>query len=78
MSTVITSVSNNLSHDIPLHLPGYSTVRPEVVIPASGSLNLLGPLTEDETIAIQPALQSMADAGAITITGTTDPENFWD
>jgi len=77
MANLITSaVHNNTTHAIPLHVPGYALVHEAVVIPASATFTLLGPLTADELIGIQPDITNMVAAGALTVTATVDSETF--
>ena len=77
MVNLITSaVMNNLSYAVPLRIPGFASVRPAVIVPASSSFTLLGPLTADELVAIQPHIANLILVGAFTQTATVDATTF--
>lgn len=77
MANLITSsVHNTTTHDIPLHVPGYASTHEAVIVPASTTKVLLGPMTADELLGIQPALASMVASGALTVAATVDSETF--
>ena len=77
MANLITSsVTNLTTHDIPLRVPGYASTHEAVVVPASSTLVLLGPMTADELLGIQPDLAAMVTAGALSVAATHDSELF--
>jgi hypothetical protein len=77
MANLITSsVTNLLARDIPLRVPGYASTHEAVVIPASATYVLLGPLTADELLGIQPLISSLVAAGVLTVAATVDSETF--
>ena len=77
MANLITSsVHNNLTHDVPLRVPGFASVHEPVVVPASSTQVLLGLMTADELLGIQPLLNSLVAAGAFTVAATVDSETF--
>jgi len=73
---IISSVHNTLTHDVPLRVPGYASLHEPVVVPASSTQVLLGLLTADELLGIQPLLNSLVAVGAFTIAATVDSETF--
>jgi hypothetical protein len=77
MANLITSsVTNLLTRDIPIRVPGYASNHAAVVIPASSTKVLLGPMTADELLGIQPLLSSLVAAGVLTVAATVDSETF--
>jgi hypothetical protein len=77
MVNLITSaVHNNLTYAVPLRVPGYASTHEPVVVPASATFTLLGPMTADELLGIQPLIHSLIAVGAFTQTATVDSETF--
>lgn len=77
MANLITSsVHNTTDHDIPLRVPGYASIHEPVVVPAGSTQVLLGLMTADELLGVQPLLTSLVDAGVLTVQATVDSETF--
>lgn len=77
MANLITSsVHNNLSYDVSLRVPGYASTHEPVVVPAGSTQVLLGLMTADELLGIQPLLASLVAAGDFTVAATVDSETF--
>jgi hypothetical protein len=77
MALITSSVTSQLAFDITLPVPGYDAKHVPVVIPASGTVNLLGALlTPDQLEAIQPLLALLVSHGSLTVAGTVDTSTF--
>jgi hypothetical protein len=73
---IISSVTSTLAYDVPLRVPGYASLHEPVVIPANSTKVLLGVMTADELLGIQPLLNSLVAVGAFTVAATVDSETF--
>ena len=76
MSIITRTITNNTGLDISLKVPGYDTVKPPVVIPASTTVDLFTVLTGDELEAIQPLLSQYITLGEFTVIATVDTATF--
>lgn len=76
MTVITRTITNNLSKNLELFVPGYNTLKPQVVIAPSATVDLFTVLTGDELSAVQNQLVPLIANSSITVNATVNTNTF--
>jgi hypothetical protein len=76
MALIIRTVTSTSSSTIELFVPGYDTIKPQVSIAPSATLDLFTVLTAEELETIQNQLVELVALNDLVVVATVDPATF--